>query len=104
MNWYQLNNDQEFDVLPLSIIAGNNVTEEQLESMLESGQTDVFTQNVSYILLFRFKLAEHCDIDFILTFSFLHTRVVVKLILLSVHELHWNCKGKLVGLQEYQFK
>ncbi|XP_060795834.1 syntaxin-4 [Neoarius graeffei] len=27
-------------------ITGNNVTEEQLESMLESGQTDVFTQNI----------------------------------------------------------
>ncbi|XP_026993438.1 syntaxin-4 isoform X1 [Tachysurus fulvidraco] len=27
-------------------ITGNNVTDEQLESMLESGQTDVFTQNI----------------------------------------------------------
>ena len=27
--------------------AGNNVTAEQLDVMLESGQTDVFTQNVS---------------------------------------------------------
>lgn len=94
MNWYQLHSDQESDVLLLSITAGSNVSEEQLESMLESGQTDVFTQNVSYILLF--KLAEHCNIDFLLTFSFLHIRVVM-LIVLSVHELHWNCKGKLVG-------
>lgn len=28
-------------------IAGTNVTDEQLDEMLESGQTDVFTQNVS---------------------------------------------------------
>ncbi|XP_068439844.1 syntaxin-4 [Clinocottus analis] len=27
-------------------ITGNNVTDEQLDSMLESGQTDVFTQNI----------------------------------------------------------
>lgn len=27
-------------------ITGNNVTDEELESMLESGQTDVFTQNI----------------------------------------------------------
>ncbi|XP_017339522.1 syntaxin-4 [Ictalurus punctatus] len=27
-------------------ITGNNVTDEQLEAMLESGQTDVFTQNI----------------------------------------------------------
>lgn len=62
INWYRLSNDQEFDVLPLSITAGNNVTDEQLESMLESGQTDVFTQNVSYINMFLFKLAERCNI------------------------------------------
>lgn len=28
-------------------LAGTNVTDEQLDEMLESGQTDVFTQNVS---------------------------------------------------------
>lgn len=28
-------------------LAGNNVTDEELDTMLESGQTDVFTQNVS---------------------------------------------------------
>lgn len=35
------------NVTLVSITAGNNVTDEELESMLESGQTDVFTQNVS---------------------------------------------------------
>ncbi len=33
----------------VSSTAGNNVTDEELESMLESGQTDVFTQNVSVL-------------------------------------------------------
>lgn len=28
-------------------LAGSNVTDEELDEMLESGQTDVFTQNVS---------------------------------------------------------
>lgn len=51
-------------MLPLSITAGNNVTDDQLESMLESGQTDVFTQNVSYISIFLFQLAEDCIVDF----------------------------------------
>lgn len=50
-------------MLPLSISAGNNVTDEQLEAMLESGQTDVFTQNVSYICIFLFSSAENCCID-----------------------------------------
>lgn len=64
MIWYhQLNNSRDFDVLPLSITAGNNVTDEQLESMLESGQTDVFTQNVRYLSIFLFKLAEGCIVD-----------------------------------------
>lgn len=58
-------------MLPLSITAGNNVTDDQLESMLESGQTDVFTQNVSYISIFLFQLAEDCIVELILTFGFL---------------------------------
>lgn len=45
-------------MLSHSIAAGNNVTDELLESMLESGQTDVFTQNVSYISIFLFNLSE----------------------------------------------
>lgn len=31
----------------LSLSAGTNVTDQELDAMLESGQTDVFTQNVS---------------------------------------------------------
>lgn len=44
----------------VSSTAGNNVTDEELESMLESGQTDVFTQNVSVLYCVVCMQVLHC--------------------------------------------
>lgn len=46
-NVFTLFDDIQQISLPFLLLAGNNVSDEQLDAMLESGQTDVFTQNVS---------------------------------------------------------
>lgn len=53
----------------VSFTAGNNVTDEELESMLESGQTDVFTQNVSVLYCVVCMQVLHCAYRYLVLFS-----------------------------------